>query len=78
VTAADKARQLVANGAVQVLTADENHVAARVRGRHGIFDVNRLGGRWSCTCPALGPCSHALAVRSVTTRPTAKHDEVSA
>ncbi len=66
-TVTDKASRLLADGAVHVHSADENHVSARVRGDSGIHDVNWQHGAWSCTCPACGPrCSHIAAVRQVT------------
>ena len=66
-TATDKARRLLADGCVMVIAADEAHTVARVRGDSGIHDVNFHRGKWSCTCPAFGECSHRIAVRLVTT-----------
>ncbi len=57
-----KAARLLTQGCVQVLACMPEHVTARVRGDHGIHDVNLSGGVWSCSCPALGWCSHLAAV----------------
>lgn len=66
-----KAGRLLGDGAVQVVVALEDRIAARVRSdHHGIVDVawSRLDG-WHCTCPAWGRCcSHVEAVARVTTR----------
>jgi uncharacterized Zn finger protein len=63
-----KARRLLARGCVMVVSCDETHTYAHVRGDTGIYDVNFHGRTWSCTCPAYGPtCSHIYAVRLVTT-----------
>ena len=69
-TTATKARTLLADGHVQILSADEDHVAARVRGEHGIYDTAWYFG--SCTCAAYGRCSHELAVEQVTMRPAGR------
>jgi uncharacterized Zn finger protein len=75
VTAADKARALLADGHVQILSADESHVAARVRGSTGIYDTAWYFGQWTCTCAAYGRCSHELAVELVTLRPVGRPTE---
>ena len=48
--AEDRARALLASGPVQILSADQDHVAARVRGRHGVYYVAWYFGQWTCTC----------------------------
>lgn len=62
-----KVRRLLADGHVHVIYADDCRTVARVRGDSGVYDVAWLGGQWSCTCASYGPCSHAEAVRLVTT-----------
>ena len=62
-----KAARLLADGSVYVIVTDAAHTAARVRGDHGIYDVNWIHGGWACTCAAFGECSHIAAVRLVTT-----------
>jgi len=64
-----KARRLVAADQVQVLFADEHRIVARVRGDHGIYDLEWDRGDWSCTCAARGACSHIEAVHLVTLQP---------
>ena len=62
----DKAIRLLASGRVTVLHADADHLAARVDGDHGTYDV-RVGSRSSdCSCPSWSrSCSHLLAVRLI-------------
>jgi uncharacterized Zn finger protein len=68
-TVVDKARRLLATDRVQVMSADENRVVARVAGDHGVYDVAWDRGAWNCTCRNFGVCSHRLAVSACTMRP---------
>jgi uncharacterized Zn finger protein len=52
---------------VAVHTLEPGRVVASVKGDSAsIYTVKLVAGYWSCTCPALGPCSHAKAVQLVT------------
>jgi hypothetical protein len=63
----DKARRLVSEGRVVVTLVQGDHVDATVCGDSAAFySVRHRSGTWSCSCPALGPCSHRLAVQLVT------------
>jgi hypothetical protein len=63
-TVGTKAARLLVAGSVTVLEVDASHVLARVVGDHGIYTVEH-DRRWSCDCPSLSYCSHAIAVARV-------------
>ena len=63
-TVALKADRLLVTGAVSVLEAGVGHVLAEVVGDHGTHTVEH-DGRWTCDCPALTYCSHAIATARV-------------
>jgi uncharacterized Zn finger protein len=65
----EKAHRLLASDRVQIMTADENRVIARVAGDHGVYDVEWNRGAWSCTCRNYGTCSHRVAVGLVAMTP---------
>ena len=60
-----KAARLLVGGAVSVLEVSPHRCLATVHGDTATHAVTYDGDRWSCDCPALGPCSHALAVARV-------------
>lgn len=67
--AAAKATRLLAEGRVAVLRAGSDGVLALVRGDSSAFywvEWDPYRPRWTCTCPALGRCSHAIAVQRIT------------
>lgn len=65
-----KALRLLGSGRVSITRVDQIGVFAVVRGDGAKFyNVTFSGNRWACTCPALGPCSHAIAVQSVVVVP---------
>ena len=67
-----KATRLLEEGRVSILRVDRRGVLAVVRGDTAAFyRVEFDGARWSCSCPAVGPCSHAIAVQRVTVSPGA-------
>ena len=53
--------------------ADQGHVAARVRGRHGVYDVAWYFGQWTCTCArhclVVEVCKRLTRVDSATNPP---------
>lgn len=65
-----KGRRLLTEGRVIVRLADARNIRAMVRGDSGewYWTTYQRGG-WACTCPALGRCSHLVALQLVTVRP---------
>jgi uncharacterized Zn finger protein len=63
--APEKAVRLLRDGKVRIVEVRPDLVKAVVVGDHGIYSVHRFEGRWYCDCPALGPCSHAMAASRV-------------
>jgi hypothetical protein len=64
--AARKATRLLVESRVQVLRLDERGCVALVRGDSGLMRTVRFEhDRWTCDCPALGYCSHAISVARV-------------
>lgn len=63
-----KAGRLLRTGRVTVLAVDLDQVLADVDGDSGRYQVAWRSdtGRWTCTCPARGDCSHVLAVKLIT------------
>lgn len=67
--AASKSRRLLGEGRLIVERVDKDLVRATCRGSGAVYDVGwtlELG--WSCSCPAIGRCSHLLALQAVTVR----------
>lgn len=66
-----KGRRLLVEGRLNVIRVDGPLIVAECRGDSG--EVYQLGhdprgrGRWGCTCPARGRCSHLVALQLVTT-----------
>jgi hypothetical protein len=50
--------------------ADNRRILAWCRGDSAeVYDVGYDRGGWFCSCPALGRCSHLIALMRVTVRP---------
>lgn len=69
--AAIKARRLLTEGRVRVLSASEadGYISAEVRGDSSASyacGYEPDGGGWYCGCPALGRCSHIAALQLIT------------
>ncbi len=63
-----KGRRLLVEGRIRVLSANEDngYVLAEVRGDSArIYTVTYDDGRWACSCPTRGVCSHVRAVMLV-------------
>jgi uncharacterized Zn finger protein len=76
--AAAKARRYLVEGRVMLLRVDVmgSFVVGSVRGDHGIvYRVAHEDGGWRCTCPAIGPCAHLLALQLVVVLPAASRLE---
>jgi uncharacterized Zn finger protein len=60
--ARSKAGRLLTEGRIEIVRLDEHGCLALVRGDSGeIRTVRFERGAWTCDCPALGYCSHAIA-----------------
>lgn len=59
-----KAIRLIVEQRVRLTLATPTAATAEVRGDEADYTV-KLAGRWSCTCPAPGECSHIGAVRTI-------------
>jgi uncharacterized Zn finger protein len=71
-TAAVKGRRLLTEGRLPVLHVGEGEIVAAVKGDSDeVHHVGYSRGRWSCSCPAVGPCSHGMATALVTVVPSA-------
>jgi hypothetical protein len=68
--AAVKAERLLVSGRVFIRRVNANEVVAAVRGGSGeLYETGFIRGRWRCSCPSVGPCSHLLAVQRVSLAP---------
>jgi hypothetical protein len=62
-----KTRRLVSEGRVTIRRIRDDLIGADVRGDSAeVYAVTWEPGGWSCSCPALGRCSHVRAVQLVT------------
>jgi hypothetical protein len=48
---------------------DRQAIEAIARGNGDIYHVGYERGGWYCNCPALGRCSHLVALQLVVIRP---------
>jgi hypothetical protein len=63
-----KAARLLVNQRVHVTRVEGANVEATVHGDHGTYETGFDSERgWTCSCPAIGACSHLRAVILVTT-----------
>jgi hypothetical protein len=60
-----KAHRLLVSRRVHVVRVDGTDVDAIVEGDTGTYVVGRRRGRFVCSCPSPGPCSHGRAVGAV-------------
>jgi uncharacterized Zn finger protein len=68
-----KATRLLVEGRISVVRVADNEVLAFVRGDSaGVYRVTYNGSRWTCTCVALGMCSHGIAVARVVVVPAGR------
>ena len=62
-----KARRLLVEKRVLVRSVGPEGISALVRGDSGCLRAVHYGeGHWDCDCPAIGVCSHKIAVMAVT------------
>ena len=65
-----KGRRLLAEGRLIVLAVRPRTLDATCRGDSAeVYHLGYQAGGWFCTCPALGTCSHLVALQLVTLRP---------
>lgn len=66
----DKGRRLLTEGRLVVTAVSERHVSARCRDDSGeIYTLAADHRGYSCSCPAIGQCSHLVALMLVTLKP---------
>ena len=61
-----KGRRYLEEGRLIISTAGPSYVDATCRGSGDVHSVTYRRGGWSCSCPALGRCSHLVALMLVT------------
>jgi uncharacterized Zn finger protein len=64
--ALNKGRRYVAEGRLVVRSVTAQTAWAECRGDGAIHTLGFADGRWWCTCPARGRCSHQYALGLVT------------
>jgi hypothetical protein len=64
--ALSKGRRYVSEGRLVVRSVDAENARAECRADGAIYAVGFQKGRWFCSCPALGRCSHQHALGLVT------------
>jgi hypothetical protein len=66
-----KGRRYLTEGRLLVEAVTAHRIDATCRGNGEVYAVGYQRGGWACTCPALGRCSHLVALQLVTVRPGA-------
>jgi uncharacterized Zn finger protein len=64
--ALSKGKRYAAEGRLVVYSVTSEQARAVCRGDGAIYTVGFENGRWFCTCPAKGRCSHQFALGLVT------------
>lgn len=64
-----KGRRYVTEGRLLVRLVGPHGIRAICRGGGELYHVGYERGGWYCECPALGRCSHLVALQLVTIRP---------
>jgi uncharacterized Zn finger protein len=59
-----KGRRYLTEGRLLMLSAGER-IEARCRGNGEFYRLGYERGAWYCTCPAVGKCSHLVALQLV-------------
>jgi hypothetical protein len=63
-----KSRRYLAEGRLTIERVDGAGIRATCRGSGAVYRLGYQNARWFCDCPALGRCSHLLALQAVTVR----------
>ena len=61
-----KGRRYLVEGRLVVEHVAGGEIRAHCRGAGAAYQLGRNRGRWYCDCPALGRCSHLVALGLVT------------
>jgi uncharacterized Zn finger protein len=70
---ATKGRRLLVEARLTITVVSDEQVSAVCRGDSAaIYRLGFYRGRWFCTCPAVGVCSHLRALMLVVLAPTSK------
>lgn len=64
--AACKGRRYLLEGRLIVTAVDAMGIEASCRGAGEVHQLGYRRGRWWCSCPARGTCSHLTALQLVT------------
>jgi uncharacterized Zn finger protein len=64
-----KGRRYITEGRLLVQALDPREIVAICRGNGAIYRVGYQRGGWYCDCPAIGRCSHLVALQLVAVRP---------
>lgn len=67
--AEQKGRRYLAEGRLVIHAVGHHRIDAVCRGGGELYRVGYRRGGWSCDCPALGRCSHLVALMLVCVRP---------
>ena len=65
-----KGRRYLVEGRLVVEHATGGEIRAHCRGGGQVYDLGLERGEWFCSCPALGLCSHLVALQLVTEKAT--------
>ncbi len=60
-----KANRLLTDKRVKLFGHETNTADAFVQGDHGNYFVAGDDHGWTCTCPAVGTCSHIIATEAL-------------
>jgi uncharacterized Zn finger protein len=64
-----KGRRYLTEGRLLVHQVTPNEIRATARGNGWVYALGFNEGSWFCGCPAIGRCSHLVALQLVTTAP---------
>ena len=65
-----KGRRYLIEGRLVVDRVAGDEIRARCRGGGAVYELGLERGEWFCSCPALGLCSHLVALQLVTEKAT--------
>jgi uncharacterized Zn finger protein len=67
-----KGRRYVTEGRLVVRLVDGHQIEAECRGSGEVYRLGYRPGSWWCECPAVGRCSHLVALQLVCVSPRAE------
>ena len=65
-----KGRRYLVEGRLVVERVAGDTIRAHCRGGGAVYKLGLERGEWFCSCPALGLCSHLVALQLVTEKAT--------